>query len=82
MSAPDGDPDARAERSRAGRPYAGIGSRQTPSEMLSLMESLAGRLAADGWVLRSGASPGADQAFFRGARRARTRRALPAVAGL
>jgi hypothetical protein len=35
--------------------------------VLSLMEALAARLAADGWVLRTGLSPGADQAFYRGA---------------
>jgi hypothetical protein len=35
--------------------------------VLSLMEGLAARLAADGWVLRTGLSPGADQAFYRGA---------------
>jgi hypothetical protein len=31
------------------------------------MQALAARLAADGWVLRTGLSPGADQAFYRGA---------------
>jgi hypothetical protein len=35
--------------------------------VLSLMEALAARLAGDGWVLRTGLSPGADQAFYRGA---------------
>ena len=49
--------------------YAGIGSRQTPPDVLSLMEALAARLAAHGWVLRTGLSPGADQAFYRGAMR-------------
>jgi hypothetical protein len=32
------------------------------------MEELAARLARRGWLLRTGISPGADQAFFRGAR--------------
>jgi hypothetical protein len=50
--------------------YAGIGSRETPRGVLELMESLAGRLARRGWVLRTGASPGADQGFLRGARAA------------
>jgi len=37
--------------------------------MLAEIESLSERLAQLGWVLRTGASPGADQAFYRGARR-------------
>jgi hypothetical protein len=48
--------------------YAGIGSRDTPAEVVALMESLAARLAREGWVLRTGMSPGADQAFYRGSR--------------
>jgi hypothetical protein len=47
--------------------YAGIGSRQTPPGVLATMEALAGKLAGEGWVLRTGLSPGADQAFYRGA---------------
>lgn len=47
--------------------YAGIGSRRTPPDMLKLMERIAARLADDGWILRSGHAPGADQAFERGA---------------
>jgi hypothetical protein len=35
--------------------------------VLALMEALAARLAGYGWVLRTGLSPGADQAFYRGA---------------
>jgi hypothetical protein len=50
--------------------YAGIGSREAPTEVLALMESLAAQLARRGWVLRTGASPGSDQAFYRGARSA------------
>jgi hypothetical protein len=34
------------------------------------IEALAARLAREGWVLRTGLSPGADQAFYRGARSA------------
>jgi hypothetical protein len=52
------------------RTYAGIGSRATPSDTLDLIESIAAALARDGWVLRTGGSPGADQAFYRGARAA------------
>jgi hypothetical protein len=33
-----------------------------------LIESTAAGLAGEGWVLRTGLSPGADQAFYRGAR--------------
>jgi hypothetical protein len=36
-----------------------------------VIESVAARLARRGWVLRTGLSPGADQAFHRGARRER-----------
>lgn len=52
------------------RTYAGIGSRATPSDVLELIESIAATLAREGWVLRTGGSPGADQAFYRGARAA------------
>jgi hypothetical protein len=54
-------------RPQAARPYAGIGSRSTPAEVLVLIEAIAARVARDGWVLRTGSSPGADQAFYRGA---------------
>jgi len=43
--------------------YAGIGSRTTPEEILEQMFELADCLAQNGWTLRSGAAPGADQAF-------------------
>jgi hypothetical protein len=49
--------------------YAGIGSRQTPVEMLSVAEAAAEALEALGWVLRSGHAPGADRAFESGAGR-------------
>jgi hypothetical protein len=52
----------------AGRHYAGIGSRETPPAALALIEAASARLARRGWVLRTGMSPGADQAFYRGAR--------------
>jgi len=43
--------------------YTGIGSRETPSEVLGIMEDAALRLATIGWVLRSGKAAGADAAF-------------------
>jgi hypothetical protein len=52
----------------AGRHYAGIGARETPPAALALIEAVSARLAWRGWVLRTGMSPGADQAFYRGAR--------------
>lgn len=48
--------------------YAGIGSRETPAEVLAIMTALAAALARAGWTLRSGAAPGADTAFEDGAR--------------
>jgi hypothetical protein len=53
------------------RVYAGIGSRRTPAAALELIEAIAAGLAGGGWVLRTGLSPGADQAFYRGARAGR-----------
>jgi hypothetical protein len=70
MAAPPGDAEGRAGPSCAGGAYAGIGSRDTPAGVLESIESIAGRLARRGMVLRTGASPGADQAFYRGARAA------------
>ncbi len=52
------------------RTYAGIGARETPPAALRLIENLATQLADAGWTLRTGLSPGADQAFHRGALRA------------
>jgi hypothetical protein len=57
-------PSGAAEPARS---YAGIGSRETPADVLALMQALAERLARERWVLRTGLSPGADQAFYRGA---------------
>jgi hypothetical protein len=47
------------------RAYAGIGSRETPPDVLELMGALAYRLA-EGWTLRTGAADGADSAFEEG----------------
>jgi hypothetical protein len=46
--------------------YAGIGSRQTPPQILNLMTHLASKLESMGYVLRSGGAQGADSAFERG----------------
>lgn len=48
--------------------YAGIGSRETPLDVVALMAQLACELGDDGWTLRSGAAPGADMAFESGLR--------------
>ncbi len=47
--------------------YTGIGSRETPAAVLESMRMAATRLARAGWTLRTGLSPGADQAFYEGA---------------
>jgi hypothetical protein len=47
--------------------YAGIGSRQTPKDILAVMTDVADLLAQANGVLRTGAAPGADQAFEFGA---------------
>jgi hypothetical protein len=47
--------------------YTGIGSRETPLPILVLMQGLGNLLCELGWVLRSGAAPGADTAFESGA---------------
>ncbi len=57
--------------------YAGIGSRKTPREWLSVMERIAKTFAARGWTLRSGAAPGADSAFEYGAAGGRMETFLP-----
>lgn len=46
--------------------YAGIGSRKTPNNVLTIMRELAHCLAKSGYTLRSGAAPGADKAFENG----------------
>lgn len=49
--------------------YAGIGSRETPPDMLAMIEDVAEALARMGWGLRSGGARGADSAFEVGAGR-------------
>ncbi len=47
--------------------YAGIGSRETPKSVLSVMTETAQALAEREWILRSGNAIGADLAFENGA---------------
>jgi hypothetical protein len=47
--------------------YTGIGSRETPKEVMVAMTSLAKQLQERKWILRSGGADGADLAFERGA---------------
>lgn len=47
--------------------YTGIGSRETPSDVLDLMREIAKTMEFKRWVLRSGGAPGADSAFESGA---------------
>ena len=58
---------ARAPTAETRRRYAGIGSRQTPTEVLDQMRSIGAAMAEAGWLLRSGAAQGADSAFEAGA---------------
>lgn len=46
--------------------YAGIGSRESPKEVMDQMQQFAYQAAAKGWVLRSGGANGADTAFEMG----------------
>lgn len=48
------------------RIYAGIGSRETPDNVLDAMYSIGYSMAEQGWGLRSGHAPGADTAFENG----------------
>lgn len=43
--------------------YAGIGSRETPEDVLKLMTRIARGLDRKGYILRSGGARGADKAF-------------------
>lgn len=46
--------------------YAGIGSRETPKEVLKVIRLIANKLESQGWTLRSGGASGADSAFEEG----------------
>lgn len=50
--------------------YTGIGSRETPPEVIEAFEKLGFWLATKGYILRSGHADGADSAFERGCLRA------------
>jgi len=43
--------------------YAGVGSRETPPDILEKMNKIAEYLAQHDWLLRSGGADGADKAF-------------------
>lgn len=47
--------------------YTGIGSRQTPKDIMDLMTKIAQYLCQKGYILRSGGADGADTAFENGA---------------
>ena len=47
--------------------YAGVGARDTPSEIITIMRAMARVLAKDKFVCNTGAALGADQAFAEGA---------------
>ena len=49
--------------------YAGIGSRETPEDVLQEMSAIARRLSALGYTLRSGGADGADTYFSTGSHR-------------
>lgn len=46
--------------------YTGIGSRETPADVIKKMITAAKALGKGGWTLRSGGAAGADQAFETG----------------
>lgn len=46
--------------------YTGIGSRETPEQVLAIMAKIGRYLAEKGWVLRSGGAEGADSSFEAG----------------
>ena len=56
--------------------YAGIGSRETPNNILHLMDAIATHLSLLGFTLRSGGAPGADSAFESGCDRAAGKREI------
>lgn len=49
--------------------YTGVGSRETPVEICSIMEDAAYRLARIGVILRSGKAKGSDFSFQKGVER-------------
>ena len=47
--------------------YAGIGSRETPEDVLNSMDKIASQLCKKGYIVRTGGAKGADLAFKLGA---------------
>ena len=47
--------------------YAGVGSRETPEDIMELMRRISFALYAQGYALSSGDAEGADKAFYEGA---------------
>lgn len=54
--------------------YAGIGSRETPEDILEMMTRIASDLEKKGYILNSGGAKGADSAFEKGVRNFRNKR--------
>lgn len=52
--------------SKKAKYYAGIGSRETPDNVLEVMIDIGRKLAEQGYILRSGGAEGADCAFEEG----------------
>jgi len=52
--------------------YTGIGSRETPPNILSFMNKLGHEFAKNNHILRSGGARGADSAFIQGAMKSKT----------
>lgn len=59
-------PYATALQEAPGPYYAGVGSRETPEDVLAWMRRAGRILALKGYTLRSGGAPGADTAFEKG----------------
>lgn len=57
--------------------YTGVGSRDTPQDVMNLMTDVSRGLSERGWILRSGNARGADTAFERGSPIALTESYLP-----
>lgn len=57
---------AKSKQAQKYLPYAGIGARKTPKDVLAEMTQLATDLEAYGFTLRTGGADGADTAFLEG----------------
>ena len=57
--------------------YTGVGSRETPKEILDLMREYSCVMALKGWSFRSGGADGADTAFSDGWRNALDKAEIP-----